>query len=38
MQGVPPFYSLEKIVMVDIRLCLDLDGRLYANPNNFNDH
>ena len=42
----PLFYSLEKNVMEYIRLCLVLDGRLYAdpesleckckNPNNFN--
>ena len=32
MRRVPLFYSLEKNVMVDIRLCLDLDGRLYAGP------
>ena len=28
----PLFYSLEKKVMGDIRLCLILDGRLYASP------
>ena len=31
MRRVPLFYSLEKKVMVDIRLCLILDGGLYAS-------
>ena len=32
MRRVPLFYSLEKKGMGDIRLCLILDGRLYASP------
>ena len=32
MRRVPLFYSLEKKVMGDIRLCLILDSRLYASP------